>query len=75
MSKPSQVIELWENKEGRRQMWKGEINVGCWEDSCVNPIGTKVILTFHQRKEVVGETGGCLSSASSKNKAEKEVGR
>lgn len=73
MSKPSQVIELWENKEGRRQMWDGEIDTECCEASCVNPVATKGVLTFPGRKEAAQETGGYLSSVSSKNKAGKDL--
>lgn len=73
LSKPSQVIELWENKEGRRQMWEGEVDAECCEASCVNPVGTKGILTFTGREKTVGETGGCFSPGSSKTKAEKDL--
>ena len=52
------MIELWENKEGRRQMWEGEIDAECCEASCVNPVSTKGILTFTGREKTVGETGG-----------------
>lgn len=70
LSKPSQVIELWENKQGRRQMWEEEIDAECCEASC---IGTKGTLTFPGRKQAAWETDGYLSSASSKTKAEKDL--
>lgn len=69
LSKPSQVIELWENKEGRRQMWEGEIDAECYEASWVNPVGTKGILTFPGKKEAAWEADGYLSSVSSKKQS------
>lgn len=71
MSKPSQVIELWENKEGRGQMWEGEIDAECCEASCVGAVRTKGILTFPGRKEAARETDGYFQ-VSSINKTEKD---
>lgn len=67
MSKPSQVIELWQNKERCRQIWGGKIGAEGFGASCVNPAGTKGILTFP------GSCSRDLSSGSSKTKAEKKL--
>lgn len=73
MSKPTQVIELLENKEGRRQMWKGETDMEGCEACCVRPVRTKGTLTLAGRKEDTQEADGFLSSVSSRNKAEKDL--